>query len=60
MQLAAHDVKEILVETKEFDSFVTRDLTILGKDGEELIVITLFGKTKEDLKLSIKDSCSIM
>jgi hypothetical protein len=60
MQLTTHDVKGIEIKTVEFEGFVTKDLTILGEDGKELLIVTLFGETKEDLKLSIKDDCSIM
>lgn len=62
MNLTVHGVKSVEVRTVYFDNlaFVTKDLTILGEDGEELLVVTLFGETKEDLKLSIKDDCSIM
>jgi hypothetical protein len=62
MNLTVHDVKSVEVRTVDFDNlaFVTKDLTILGKDGKELLVVTLFGETKEDLKLSIKNDCSIM
>ena len=62
MNLTVHDVKSIEVRTVEFDNlaFVTKELTIFGEDGKELVSVTLFGQTKEDLKLSIKNNCSIM
>lgn len=62
MELTVHEVKSIEVRTVDFDNlaFVTKDITVFGEGGKELVVITLFGETKEDLKLSIKNNCSIM
>lgn len=63
MELTVHEVKGVKVETMEFDGaggFVTKSIIVLDAHGKELVTLKLFGKTKEDVKLSIKDGCSIL
>ena len=63
MELTVHEVKGVKVETMVFDGaggFVTKSIIVLDVYGKELITLKLFGETKEDLKLSIGEGCSIL